>query len=301
MKRVLVTGAEGFTGLFAVEHFARLGFDVHGIVREGSVPLRSESLVSCHALDLRNPAAIDAVVGQVRPEGVVHLAGISSPAHGNIEEIYQTNLFGTRNLLSSLAQLSAPPQSVILASSANVYHPGAAGQIDESAALAPINDYGISKLAMEYLRGVFASRLPIIVTRPFNYTGLGQSPNFLIPKVVAALRRKAEVVELGNIDVSRDWSDVRFVADCYARLLTSTDAIGQTFNICSGRAVSLREIIAKACEIAGHNIEIAFNPQFARANEIPMLCGDNSRLGQAIGCLDPIPIETTLRWMLEAK
>lgn len=300
MQRVLITGAEGFTGRYVAQAAAGRGFEVHGIVHSLANEHHDPRLASCHAVDLRDAAAVGRVIAATAPEAVINLAGIAFPAHGDVAEIYAANLLGTRNLLDSLANLPAPPQRVILVSSANVYDPTIAGRIDEAARLAPVNDYGVSKVAMEYLRGPFAARLPIVVVRPFNYTGIGQSPSFVIPKIVAALRGGADHIELGNLDVSRDWSDVRFVAECYARLLQSDQAIDQTYNICSGRSVSLRDIIATACEIAGRTLEIRFNPQFARANEIPALWGDNARLMQAIGPLAPIPIETTLRWMLEA-
>jgi nucleoside-diphosphate-sugar epimerase len=299
MKRVLITGAEGFTGRYVADALAGRGIEVHGIVRSSGHERRDARYVSCHAVDLRDADAVDRVVAAIAPDRVLNLAGISFPAHGDVAEIYAANLLGTRNLLSALANQKTPPQCVILVSSANVYDPTIAGRIDETAPLAPVNDYGVSKVAMEYLRGPFAARLPIVVVRPFNYSGVGQSANFVIPKLVAALRSGTNSIELGNLGVSRDWSDVRFVAECYARLLQSDNAIGQTYNICSGRSVSLRDIIRTACLISGRTLDIRFNPQFARANEIPALWGDNDRLLREIGPLEPIPIEATLRWMLE--
>ncbi len=251
MKRVLVTGAEGFTGRYVAQALAQAGFEVHGLVHSPEQDHHDANLASCRAVDLRDAAAVDQTVADIAPAGVLNLAGISFPAHGDIAEIYSANLLGARNLLSALTKLPVAPECVILVSSANVYDPALAGRIDEAATLAPVNDYGVSKVAMEYLRGPFAARLPIVVTRPFNYTGVGQSPNFVIPKIVAALRSGADAIELGNLDVSRDWSDVRFVAECYARLMRTSTAIGQTFNICSGRSVSLRGILETTFQLAG--------------------------------------------------
>lgn len=298
-RRILLTGAEGFTGAFLTERLNRSGWAVHGMVHDGADRAQLSGLASCTAADLRDAAAVAAAVADIRPQAVIHLAGISSPVHGRVDEIYAVNLTGTRNLLAALDQLDAAPR-VILASSANVYDAGLAGQIAEDSPLGPVNDYGVSKLAMETLRGVFAARLPITVVRPFNYTGVGQSPRFVIPKIVAAIRAGADTVELGNIDVSRDWSDVRFVADCYARLVEGEGVAGQTFNICSGVAISLREVIERASAIAGRPISVRFNPAFARANEIPRLWGSNARLAGAIGPLAPPSLDETLRWMLEA-
>ena len=298
-RRILLTGAEGFTGRYLAHRLAECGWAVHGFVRPGTDLARVEGGSVCVPVDLRDSVATADAVTAVRPDAAIHLAGISSPVHGSIEEIYATNLIGTRHLLAGLADLGTAPRT-ILASSANVYDAGLSGRIAEDAPVAPVNDYGVSKLAMESLRGVFAARLPIVVTRPFNYTGVGQSTRFVIPKIIEALRSGATAVELGNIDVYRDWSDVRFVSDCYTRLIDCAAAVGGTFNICSGVATSLREVIDQACAAAGRTIEVRFNPQFARANEIPRLWGDHGRLAEAIGPLTPPPIADTLRWMLDS-
>lgn len=294
---VLLTGAEGFTGGHLARRLLADGYRVVGFVKPDAGQGPPVPGIAARAVDLRDRAATAEAIRETRPDRVIHLAGIASPAHGDVDAFYATNLLGTRNLLAALADQAERPRAVILASSANVYDPALSGQIDEDSRLAPINDYGVSKLAMEYLRGVFGAALPIVIVRPFNYTGPGQSDRFVIPKIVGALREGRERVELGNIDVSRDWSDVRFVADCYARLLECEHAIGGTFNICSGRAISLREVIALACQVAGRSIEVDFNPAFARANEIPSLWGSHRRLGEVLGPLQPIPFQSTLEWM----
>lgn len=295
---VVVTGAEGFTGRHLARRLIADGHRVVGFVRPDAGEVQLDSGVVAQPVDLRDRIATAEAVRATQPDRVIHLAGIASPAHGDVDEIYATNLLGTRNLLTALGEQAERPRAVILASSANVYDPALSGQIDENSPLAPANDYGVSKLAMEHLRGVFGNRLPLIVVRPFNYTGVGQSDRFVIPKIVGAIRSGAARVELGNIDVSRDWSDVRFVVDCYARLLDCARAIGGTFNICSGQAISLRDVIASACEIAGRSVEVGFNPAFARANEIPRLWGSNRRLVDAIGEISPVPLAETLKWML---
>jgi nucleoside-diphosphate-sugar epimerase len=149
---------------------------------------------------------------------------------------------------------------------------------------------------MEYMARLWHDKLPIVVARPFNYTGVGQSPQFLLPKIVDHFQRGERVIELGNIDVERDFSDVRRVADAYRRLLDKAPA-GGVFNVCSGRAVSLKAVIAMMERIAGYTIEVRVNPAFVRANEVRRLQGDCTRLQAAIGTLDDIPLETTLRWM----
>jgi nucleoside-diphosphate-sugar epimerase len=142
-------------------------------------------------------------------------------------------------------------------------------------------------------------QLPIVITRPFNYTGRGQADNFLLPKIVAHFRQGARRIELGNLAIARDFSDVRVVAASYRRLLAASPA-GQAFNVCSGRSYSLAKVIDILSGIAGYQIEVAVNPAFVRANEVLTLVGSNARLTGAIGPVEGVPLAETLRWMYQA-
>jgi len=299
MTRTLVTGAAGFTGRYLTSLLAARGHEVHGVVHHAvEEPIADAAAV--HVADLADHRAISRVVGEVRPHHVVHLAAITFVGHDDIEEMYRANVVGTRHLLDALAQLDAPPVSVLLASSANVYGNAREGILDEGMAPAPVNDYGVSKVAAEYVAQLYRSRLPLIVVRPFNYTGRHQSEHFLIPKIIAHARRRAPVIELGNLDVARDFSDVRSVVEAYALLLESPRAIGETFNICSGRAVSLREIVGMVSGLTGHQFDIQVNPALVRRNEVRILAGSAAKLEGTIGDLRRIPLEETLQWMLDA-
>lgn len=297
MTRTLVTGAAGFTGCYLAHALADRGHEVHGFVRQHEPELAD--IVRAHEADLADLDAVKKVVAEVRPDHVVHLAAIANVAHGDIEEMYRTNVVGTRQLLEALAGSSATPTSILIASSANIYGNAREGVLDETVPAAPANDYGVSKVAAEYVAKLYAPHLPITVLRPFNYTGRGQSTDFLLPKIVAHARARAPVIELGNLDVARDFSDVRTVAAAYAKLLTEPAAIGETFNICSGRAVSLREVVEMVSELSGHPLEVKVNPDFVRANEVRTLRGSADKLEKVIGPLDSIPLRETLGWMLE--
>lgn len=297
MTRTLVTGAAGFTGRYVAHALAERGHEVHGLVHTHEPDLAD--IVRAHEADLADLDALKKVVAEVQPDHVVHLAAIAFVAHGDTEQMYRTNVVGTRQLLEALAGSPTTPSSVLIASSANIYGNAREGVLDETVPAAPANDYGVSKVATEYVAKLYASRLPITVLRPFNYTGRGQSVDFLLPKIVAHARARAPVIELGNLDVARDFSDVRTVAAAYAKLLTEPAAIGETFNICSGRAVSLREVVGMVSELSGHPLEVRVNPAFVRANEVRTLCGSPDKLEKAIGPLDSIPLRQTLGWMLE--
>lgn len=300
MRRILITGADGFTGRYLAARMCDAGYEVHGLVHkpvEGGVPGVAKLYVS----DLSDKASLLHVVQEVRPHKVAHLAAIAFVAHGDVEAIYRTNVVGTRNLLESLVQGNVSSETVLLASSANVYGNAQGGVLTELTPAAPANDYAVSKLAMEYVARLYAQRLPVVVARPFNYTGVGQSESFLIPKIVNHVRRRAPLIELGNLDVARDFSDVRSVVQCYHRLLETPSAVGQTFNVCSGQAWSLNDVLRKVQDLSGHAMEVSVNPAFVRQNEVRLLVGSCAQLEATIGTLPHVALDETLRWMLECS
>ena len=214
--KVLVTGAGGFTGRYLTKVLTMAGFAVVGLSNN---ELDIEGIGQTLICDLCDSLGLAEVVETVRPNIIVHLAAIAYVGHNNVDELYRTNVVGTRNLLEALTNAKLKLNAVLLASSANVYGNGSEGTIDESAVVAPTNDYAVSKLAMEYVARLYADSLPLIIARPFNYTGIGQSDNFLLPKIVLHVRRRVPIIQLGNLNVARDFSDVRNVVEYYLRIL----------------------------------------------------------------------------------
>jgi len=294
MKTVLVTGADGFTGRYMVKLLQNQGFKVVGL---GLQPTDADETLICNLTD---EVAVKKAISQIQPDWVIHLAAVSFVAHGDISAIYQVNIIGTRNLLAGLADLAIPPKAVLLASSANVYGNAIIQELNETSPLLPANDYGISKLAMEHVARLWMDQLPITIVRPFNYTGIGQDLKFLIPKIVDHFARKAPCIELGNIDVEREFSDVRVVCSKYHKLLESSTA-GETFNVGSGEAYSLREILTIMSQIAGYEIDVKINPAYVRPNEIKRLVGNNKKLHSVIGVQSHSHIKETLSWMYEER
>lgn len=293
--RALLTGCHGFTGRFVAAELAAAGYEIVGLAHDGDPPV--EGVLRANLLDR---PAVQRAVAEARASVVVHLAAISFVAHGDADEIYRTNVVGTRNLLEALAGADVRPRSVVLASSANVYGNAEIEPITEATAAAPANDYAVSKLAMEYMARLWTDRLPITLVRPFNYTGVGQGENFLIPKIVAHFRRGARVIELGNTEVARDFSDVRDVARAYAAIVAKAPA-GEVVNVCSGVAHTLREVLDMVAEIAGYAIEVRVNPAFVRGHEVTRLVGSNARLRELTGLAPSIPLADTLRWMYATR
>lgn len=298
MNRILVTGAEGFTGRYVVRLLAQMGHDVYGIVRRK--PDRTiDGLPNLLVCDICNIDVVSRAMAVVSPTHILHLAGIAFVGHASPSAFYRVNILGTRALLEASLSLGRSLQRLVLASSASVYGT-AEGILTEQHPLAPASEYAVSKMAMESLARLYADRLPITIARPFNYTGVGQSPNFLIPKIVDHIRRRAPVIELGNLDIVRDFTDVRSVADVYSRLLMRPANRGgsETFNICSGQGYSLEKIVTMAQAISGHALNIRINTTFARANEVKTLIGNNSLLHEAIGPIQYRPLSETIEWMI---
>lgn len=278
--KLLLTGAEGFTGLHFVAAARACGHEVHAL-----------------QANLTDKDRLNAEVAQLAPEAVVHLAAISFVGHADASAFYEVNVIGTLNLLDALVALAQPPRNVLLASSANVYGNCEQSPISEAQAPAPVNHYATSKLAMECMARTYLDRLPLFFVRPFNYTGLGQAESFVIPKLVAHFARRAEAVELGNLDVEREFNDVRFVCEAYLRLLHKGKP-GEVYNVCTGNTVTLRSVLALLSQITGHQLDVKVNPAFVRSNEIHRLCGLPAKLESCIGNFPYPTLEETLQWML---
>jgi len=301
-RRAFVTGLTGFTGRYMAQRLEAAGYDVWGTVAPGAARPDDPAFANCTLLpvDLLDANAMRAAAADARPDAVVHLAARAHVAQDEPSQTYAVNIVGTRNLLAALAGLDHHrPSAVLLASSANIYGNSTAGVLDEAVPPAPANDYAVSKLAMEYAAKLWADQLPIVIARPFNYTGVGQDDAYLLPKLVSHYARNAPRISLGNLDVSRDFSDVRDVTAAYLKLLEAAPA-GETFNVCSERAYSLKEVLAMLARIAGYVIDVTIDPRFVRHNEVKRLSGSRDKLRRAVGELPVTPLDDTLRWMMEA-
>jgi len=290
---VLLTGANGFTGKYVRAELEAAGYTVVGALVGASRGTNEMTL------DITSPDNCRRVMEKLRPDYLIHLAAISFVQHADADAFYRVNVIGTINLLQAIADVGLSPRRVLIASSANVYGNATAGIIAESQPPQPVNHYAVSKLAMEFMVKTWNDRLPIVITRPFNYTGVGQEPHFLVPKIVSHFVQRAPVIELGNLDVERDFSDVRMVAQAYRGLLEQ-DCAGETVNICSGRPYSLRAILDTMQEIAGYDIDVRVNPAFVRQSDVKTLVGSPDKLSSLVANLQVIPLRETLSWMYSA-
>ncbi len=280
--KILLTGSNGFTGRAFLARARSFGHTVLELTA-----------------DLTDKNKISNEVSAVQPDWVVHLAAISFVGHADDSAFYAVNVVGTMNLLSAVAALPVKPTKVLIASSANIYGNSEASPISEEAPPSPVNHYAMSKLAMEHMALTHAGTLPMVLVRPFNYTGPGQAAQFLIPKLVNHFARKADRIELGNLHVEREFNDVRMVCEAYLALLEK-GIPGETYNVCTGQTHSLRGVIDRLERLTGHQMAVTVNPAFVRANEVHRLCGSPAKLLSCVGELAPYTLDDTLQSMLDA-
>ena len=291
MKKVLITGIDSFTGVHLSSYLENSGYDVYGT----SLSKNAEKKYKC---DITNKEDILNVLKIVKPNLFIHLSGISFPAHGNNEDFYKINTIGTINILDTFIELGQKPEKIIIVSSATVYGNQGVEILDEFMCPKPANHYGVSKYAMECMAKNYFDKLNIIITRPFNYTGVGQAEHFLIPKIVKHFKEKKEVIELGNLNVSREFNDVTYVCEIYKRLL-ECESKSEVVNICSNIGIKLLDVIDMMNNLADYKIEVKVNPEFVRKDEIKSLTGSTDKLFKMIGNIEYFDIKQLLEKMLK--
>jgi len=265
-----------------VEHLQEAGWRV-------SAPRRAE-------VDVADIESLRGELCRHRPDAIINLAGISSVVHKDVAALYEINTLGHLRLLQAVADV-APMSRVFLASTANVYGQGVAGHaFKETDNPTPRNHYAVSKLAAELLQAQFPDICALSAARPFNCIGRGQSQTFLVAKLVDAYRRRAEAIELGNVDVRRDFVDVRDLC-CMWEALIGAASPPPIVNFGNAEAVALVDILATLERLTGHHVCVEAAPHLVRAADLTYQCADNAVIS-ALGYRRRHSLEDTLAWML---
>jgi GDP-4-dehydro-6-deoxy-D-mannose reductase len=301
---VLVTGAAGFAGSHLLDLLSAEDIDLVAWHRPGGTPPDPRPATRWMAVDLLDPRAVAETVEQVRPAVIYHCAGAAHVGRSweDTEPTLAINVRGTHHLLAALQSHSVRAR-VLVPSSALVYRP-AKEPLNEDHELAPASPYGLSKLAQEMLAARAATDLiDVRIVRPFNHMGPRQDPWFAasgFAKRIADIeagRWKPEI-SVGNLDAERDLVDVRDTVRAY-RLIVDRGVAGRPYNVCSGRAVAIRDVLEMLLARARVPIRVRVDPARLRPNDVPVLLGDPSRIRAELGWTPIIPLEQTLNDLLE--
>jgi len=308
--RLLVTGAGGFVGGHLVELVRQEApaTSLHGVVQpHGSLAWSTSQGARIHEADLDDPAAAAAVIQEVRPDGIVHLAGQSSVQQSWLDPggTLRTNVLGIVHLLDAARSASLRP-AVLVVGSAEEYGPVGEAElpIREDAPLRPASPYAVSKVAQGALARLYgpAGGMRVVLTRTFHHTGPGRGEAFAessFARQIAEIEHglRPAVIEVGNLDAVRDFCDVRDVVRAYLLLLEKGEP-GQAYNVCSGRGLRIREVLDLLLASSSARVEVRVDKERLRPADVPAQVGDPSRLRAATAWEPRIPIAETLRDLL---
>lgn len=290
--RAFITGGGGFVGKWLAEHLRAQGDDVVTVDLE---------------VDVADAAAITLALEAAAPDAVYHLAAMThvgqsweSPA-----AVLSVNVLGTACVLAGARQLAHSPV-VLVVSSAEIYGAVAEGELplDESAPVAPLTPYAASKAAAEQvaLQAWRGYGQPVIVVRPFNHIGPGQSPTFAVPALASRIAQAehdgTKTLSVGTLSTRRDFTDVRDVVRAYRRLV-EVGAPGTIYNVCSGVDIAMSEIAGRLLALAGADLQLVTDPELVRPVDVPALRGEPARVREATGWRPEIALEATLHDVLE--
>ncbi len=307
-RPVLVTGAEGFAGSHLLEHVVAEGC---GVVawRRPSSPVPADLSPACArvewmAVDVLDRDDVARAMAKVRPAVVFHCAGAAQVASAWRETMsaLRTNALGTHHILDAVRGTGVPTR-VVVPGSALVYRPSTA-PLREDDPLEPASPYGLSKLAQELI-ALDAARegLDVVLARPFNHIGPRQQPSFAAPSfarqiALAEAGRRPPVLTVGNLDARRDVTDVRDTVRAYW-LLARAGRAGRPYNICTGVAPSIGELLDRLCRLARVAVRVEVDPELFRPQDNPVLLGDPGRIRQELGWQPEISLERTLADLID--
>jgi GDP-4-dehydro-6-deoxy-D-mannose reductase len=290
--KALVTGAHGFVGRHLFEHLRSCGDDVVGVDRE---------------CDVTDEPSVLAMMEEVRPDAIYHLAALTAvgASWSNPVEFTRVNVLGTKNVLVA-ASAAVPAASVVLVSSADVY--GVVRPEDlplvESFRVAPANPYASSKVEAEHVAhdAIRERNQRVVIARPFNHLGPGQSTDFVVPAIVnrllQALADGADEIVVGDLSTRRDFSDVRDVVRAY-RLLVERGVSGEVYNIASGTDVGLSDIAQRLVAAIAPHVRLVTDESLIRPVEVPVSRGSYEKIRRATKWRPTIALDTSLRDVID--
>ena len=312
---VLITGVNGFVGSHLAETLLesrdiRLFGTMRGAHDSGVIPSLKKTVTRMQA-DISDADQICRVVDEVRPAKIFHIAGQAfvPTSFENPSETFQSNVRGTLNVLEAVRRQTATkfPCSVLIVSSGEVYGSVPRDQlpIDEQVPLRPENPYAITKACADVIAQQYHDSfgVDVVVVRPFNHLGQRQSDLFVgsaFAKQIAEIKygKRGPKMSVGNLKPQRDFTDVRDVVRAYIKLLERPREF-TVFNVCSGKAVAIGDVLRLMCDLANVDVEITPDPKHMRRKDNPLIIGSAARLQNATGWSPSIPLKKTLEDLLK--
>jgi GDP-4-dehydro-6-deoxy-D-mannose reductase len=308
--RILITGAGGFAGHHLINHLINTqpNAELFGTVYRLEKQHQLADDVQSIGIDLRDEDDVHKMLDDVRPDVIYHLAAQSSPSRAitAIWSTLETNIRSQLNIFESCIRLNINPRTLIT-SSGEIYRcdENSPVPLTESTELVPESPYALSKITQDLmgLQYFISHRLHIIRARPFNHTGTGQSESFVAPDFAMQIAKieanlQEPVMRVGNLSAKRDFSDVRDVVRAYT-LLIEKGKPGEAYNIASNTAYSIQHVLDTLLSFTNIHIDVQLDTDKLRPVDIPIKQGDYSRLHNLTGWKPTIPLETTLRDLLE--
>ena len=304
MSRVLIFGAGGFVGSYLCKEFLNNGYKVSGTDKGEGSALPSE--VDFYKTDLMQADEVKKLIGQIQPDIIVNLAAISSVgASWNMPQTTMAiNVIGALNIMEAARKSEQKPRILFVVSSEEYVI--SENPLDENTQLNANNPYGISKVTQEQLAKLYREQygLKIYYVRPFNHTGIGQRDTFVLPsfcKQVAEIDKSGKdgKIQVGNLKVKRDFSHVKDVVRAY-RMIVESDNCNQIYNVGSGNAYSLEDMLTYIIGLSDQNIEIEVDQNRIRPTDQPVICCDRSLIGKELGWEPQYNVYDALREMYES-
>lgn len=295
MKKVFITGAEGFVGRYLIEELKPYYEVIGGHFLQAQLDCKS------YRIDVTDRESIERVMESEKPDIICHLAAQSSGgvSYRHPMLTYRINVMGTLNVLDA-ARNTGKDTTVFIPSSSDVYGAPQYLPIDEKHPLHPINPYSSSKMIIEQIAGQYSMHFDVnvIVSRSFNHTGPGQDDKFFVPTMIKKIRqaKDGDTITAGNLAIIRDFLDVRDVVRAYRLILEIEPGV---YNIAGNNPVMLGDITEHIIKISGKHINISIDPSKVRKNENLRLFGSYEKLNKETGWEPEIDIVDTLREMYE--
>jgi GDP-4-dehydro-6-deoxy-D-mannose reductase len=308
--RVLITGAQGFVGPYLAQALRRVCGDAT-IIATGKTSGEHPLLGSVSALDITDPSAVKAAIGRYQPTHVVNLAGLAAPAAATSDPraAWQVHVEGALNLASSI--LEEAPQCWLLSIGSGLVYGDSAKPglpLDETALLAPVDEYAVTKAAADLALGALTRRgLKNIRFRPFNHFGPGQEETFVIPAFAMQIAQieagfAEPVIHVGNLDAERDFLDVRDVVNAYALAVRHAEELqepGLILNVASGVPRRIGDVLLRLLKQSRAEITIEQDPERLRPSDLPRIVGDADRARQKLGWAPGYSFDDTLAAVLD--